>query len=149
METTLIGVEPIIEYIKVPSLIHVFSCGIAERVEDDMEYYRVPESTANSVKSPYVIEAGGNSMLPKIKPGDKLLVDHDAEPSNGDIVVAYVNGEFTIKHYNPVNGKIILSPSNPAFAPILIEEQDDFRILGVVSKIIIDAEKVITNRSDY
>jgi SOS-response transcriptional repressor LexA len=149
METTIIGVEPIIKYIKVPSLIHVFSCGPSERIEDDMEYYLVPENTANSVKSPYVIEAGGNSMLPKIKPGDKLLVDHDAQPTNGDIVVAYINGEFTIKHYYPVNGKIILSPSNSEYKPIIIEQHDDFRILGVVSKIIIDAEKVNTNRSEF
>lgn len=71
-------------------------------------------------------------MEPVITEGDKLLIDHNLQPKNGDIIVAYLNGDFLIKIYKPVNDQIILLSQNMDYDPILVNPDDNFQILGVV-----------------
>ena len=57
------------------------------------------------------------------------------QPADGDIVVAYVDGEFTIKFLdlkNRDNGYIMLRPANKKYPPIRIEATDNFQVWGVV-----------------
>lgn len=132
METRIISAEPIIKFIKIPSLISAYSCGFGNPYDDGYDFYEIPESSAKKAKSAYVIEATGNSLEPSIKPGDKLLVDHDKEPKSGDIIVVHYNGEFLVKHFKPVNGTILLVSENMDFDPIIVNDNDQFQILGVV-----------------
>lgn len=71
-----------------------------------------------------------------IHPGDLLVVDRSVEPSPGSIVVAAVDGEFTVKRFRRSNGKVILAPENPAFRPIEFAEDAELQIFGVVTSII-------------
>lgn len=72
-----------------------------------------------------------------ISPGDLVVVDKAATPRNGSIVVAYVNGEFTMKIIDlserKANGIIWLRPANSAYPPIRITADEDFRVWGVVT----------------
>ena len=70
-----------------------------------------------------------------IKNGDIAVIDRSLEPADGDIIVAFVNGEFTIKYLDLSHmseGYIELRPANPAYSPIRIDAEDNFRVWGVV-----------------
>ena len=67
--------------------------------------------------------------------GDLTVIDHSLEPNNGDIIVAYINNEFTIKTLDLSHrsqGYIELLPANPTYKPIRITDTDSFMVWGVV-----------------
>ncbi|MDE6078243.1 MAG: translesion error-prone DNA polymerase V autoproteolytic subunit [Muribaculaceae bacterium] len=82
----------------------------------------------------------GQSMINAgIDEGDIIVVDRALTPCQDDIVVAYVNGEFTMKYLDLSMrdfGEIWLRPGNDAYPPFRITPDDDCVIWGVVSKII-------------
>ena len=82
----------------------------------------------------------GDSMMDAgISDGDIAVIDRAQEPSDGDIVVAYINNEFTIKYLDlkhKKDGYIELRPANKNYKPIRIDEYDDFEVWGVVVWII-------------
>ena len=68
--------------------------------------------------------------------GDILVVDRSLDPRNNAIVIAMVNGEFTVKRILKKSGEISLMPENPMYSPIPIKEGTDFEVWGVVSHVI-------------
>ena len=69
-----------------------------------------------------------------IDDGDFIFVQKQNQATPGEIVVAWIDGEATVKRYYPESGRIRFQPSNPAMEPIYVR-QEDFRetqILGVV-----------------
>lgn len=78
----------------------------------------------------------GDSMIETgICDGDIAVIDRSLQPIDGDIIVAYVNGEFTIKYLSLSHkdeGYIELKPANPNYSPIRIDADDNFRVWGVV-----------------
>ena len=67
--------------------------------------------------------------------GDIAVIDRSLEPADSDIIVAFVNGEFTITYLDLSHmseGYIELRPANPAYSPIRIDAEDNFRVWGVV-----------------
>ncbi len=78
----------------------------------------------------------GDSMIEVgICDGDIAVIDRSLQPIDGDIIVAYVNGEFTIKYLSLSHkdeGYIELKPANPNYSPIRIDADDNFRVWGVV-----------------
>ena len=70
-----------------------------------------------------------------IDDGDIAVIDRSLEAQDGDIVVGYVNGEFTIKFLDlkhKADGYIELRPANKKYDPIRVEEYDEFEVWGVV-----------------
>lgn len=78
----------------------------------------------------------GDSMIQAgICDGDIAVIDRSLQPIDGGIIVAYVNGEFTIKYLDLSHkdeGYIELKPANPNYSPIRIDADDNFRVWGVV-----------------
>lgn len=70
-----------------------------------------------------------------INEGDIAVIDRSLQPTDGDVIVAYVNEEFTIKYLDLTHkeeGYIELRPANPDYSPIRIDSTDNFRVWGVV-----------------
>jgi DNA polymerase V len=89
--------------------------------------------------STFYVKCTGYSMIEAfIPPTAHLLVDRSLKPKNGDIVLAYVNGGFTVKYLQINERKSRLLPANKKFQPIEIEDGTDCQIWGVVTRIIID-----------
>lgn len=78
----------------------------------------------------------GDSMVDAgISDGDLAVIDRAVEAVHGDVIVAYVNEEFTIKFLDlshQKEGYIELRPANPQYRPIRISADDDFEVWGVV-----------------
>jgi DNA polymerase V len=71
-----------------------------------------------------------------IYPNDIIIVDRSLEAKHGDIVLAVVNGDFTLKRYCVKRGTVTLVSENPAYAPIVFIEGDEMQIWGVVKNSI-------------
>ena len=67
--------------------------------------------------------------------GDLLVVDRSRKPVHGDIVIAAIDGEFTVKRLQ-LNPVVMLIPENSAYAPIRINSEDTLDIFGVVTFIV-------------
>lgn len=78
----------------------------------------------------------GDSMKGRgIDDGDLLVIDKSLEPQDGDIVVAFIDGEFTLKtvRFDVKNQCIWLVPANEKYSPIRISEENNFLIWGVLT----------------
>ena len=84
--------------------------------------------------STYYLRVDGDSMEGAgIASGDIVVVDKSLEARSGDVVVAAVNGEFTLKRLKKQGVHVWLMPENPAYNPIALDETVDASIWGVVT----------------
>lgn len=84
--------------------------------------------------STFFVQVSGNSMINAgIFDGDILVIDKSLDPCDNSILVCFIDGEFTIKRVNKIDGSFYLIPDNPQFKPIKIDEHADFRLWGVVT----------------
>lgn len=80
----------------------------------------------------YLLRVQGDSMIDDgIFDGDLVGVHRMPEARNGQIVVARVGGEMTIKRLQRERDRIQLLPRNPAYAPIVVSPDQDFAIEGL------------------
>ena len=111
------------------------AAGFPSPAEDHMESSL--DLNQHLIKHPsatFYVYARGDSMVSAgIYDGDMLVVDRSLETKNDSIVVAIINGEFTVKSISKVNGKLYLIPHNTNYKPIEITEEMDFEIWGVVT----------------
>jgi DNA polymerase V len=83
----------------------------------------------------YLVTVIGWSMRDAgLLPKDVIIVDRSKNAKVGNIIMAMIDGEFTIKQLAlGENGNPVLLPANPDFKPIEITESMDFEIWGVVT----------------
>lgn len=109
--------------------------GVAEeRIEStlDLNEYCIKHPAAT-----FYVKSSGLSMIGVgIGDDDILVVDRSLEPRNNSIVIAVVNGEFTVKRILKRKGQVSLMPENPLYSPIVITEEIDFEVWGVVTHVI-------------
>lgn len=82
----------------------------------------------------FYLRACGDSMSPSIKENDIVVVDKALAPKVGDIVVATVDGDFTVKYLKKKNDSYYLVPENPAYKERLVNELVTF--FGVVTSVV-------------
>ena len=76
-----------------------------------------------------MIDAGINNS-------DVMVVDRALTPKNNDIILAVINGEFTVKRIKKNEDELYLMPANENYKPIKITEEMNFQVWGVVTFII-------------
>lgn len=86
----------------------------------------------------FAVRVTGESMTGAgIFAGDIAIIDRSLTPKSGQIVLALVDGEFTLKRYcRKRGGQVVLQAENAKFQGILIEENTAFEVWGVVSNSI-------------
>lgn len=101
-----------------------------ERINLNNFLIRHPDAT-------FVVRCTGNSMINAfIPPSCYLLIDRSLKAGNGDIVLAYINGEFTVKYLQVNEHRCKLIPANRKYREIEVAEEADLKIWGVVINII-------------
>jgi DNA polymerase V len=89
----------------------------------------------------FCVRAVGDSMLDaNIKSGDVMVVDRAKDPANNSIVLAVLNGEFTVKRIKKNDDELYLMPANEDYQPMKITDDMDFQVWGVVTFIIHKAQ---------
>ncbi len=99
--------------------------------------FTLPREWVNGDEA-FLLKVQGESMIgAHILPGDHALVRRQSSAENGDIVVALVNDEATVKRVLFRPGEVILQPENPSMAPIHVKQgEKSFQILGKVTGIL-------------
>lgn len=87
----------------------------------------------------YLLRVTGNSMIDAgILDGDLLAVHRTAEARSGQIVVARINDEVTVKRLRRRERNIVLEAANPEFDDIQVSNQDDFALEGLAVGVLRD-----------
>lgn len=124
--------------VKIPLYLNPVAAGFPAVTEDyideniDLNRHLVkhPETT-------FLVRVTGESMKDAgIHPNDMLIVDRSIEVNSGQVVIAVVNGELTVKRIRKNQDKLWLMPENKDFQPIEIDEHTDLHIWGVVTNVI-------------
>lgn len=85
----------------------------------------------------YFVRARGESMAGAgINDGDILVVDRSVTVTNRAIIIAALNGDFTVKRLIQEDGKVFLQPENDAYTPIEITPESGAEFFGVVTYVI-------------
>ena len=87
------------------------------------------EAFALRVKGDSMINAGINDK-------DLVIVSPNEQIKSGDIVVALLNDEATVKTFEKTNNKIRLIPENNSYKPIEVNNRDDFKLVGKVKGVV-------------
>lgn len=122
----------------VPLFEDPISAGFPSPAEDYVENnLDLNEFMIKHPASTFFVRVQGNSMREAgISSGDILVVDRSLEASNGKIIVAIVNGEFTVKRLVIESEKVRLMPANPSYPVMHIHSDTDFQVWGVVTYVI-------------
>jgi len=85
----------------------------------------------------FFVRVAGHSMIKAgIYSGDLLIVDRSLEAISGNIVVAVLNGDFTVKRFSKRGKRLFLVPENSNYNPIEITDESNFQVWGVVTNVI-------------
>ena len=110
-----------------------------EALDFNRDYIKHPEAS-------FYGDVSGNSMKDAgIFDGDRVIIDRAVEPHNGSIVLAWWNGDFTMKYLDLTHrdeGYIELRPANDDFPVFKIEDPDNFKVWGTVIHLIRTFETV-------
>lgn len=101
---------------------------LADNLSLDDLLIQNPEAT-------FLLKVSGDSMSEAgILPGDMVLVDKGEQPKSGDIVIAEVDGEWTMKYLKKRGENVVLIPANPKYQ--LIRPRKELKIAGVVTAVV-------------
>jgi len=96
--------------------------------------------TKEIVKNPaatFYARVSGVSMIDDgIDDGDLLVIDKSFEPYDNCLAVCYIDGEFTLKRFKRQKDHALLIPANKDYKPIIVTEENNFVIWGVVRYVI-------------
>lgn len=96
-------------------------------IDLNKELIKHPSSTFyGRVKGDSMIDAG-------IYDGDILVIDKSLDPTDGDMAVCYIDGEFTIKYIKIEKHIVSLIPANNHYKPIIVTPENEFLIWGIVT----------------
>ena len=85
--------------------------------------------------SSFLLQVSGDSMTGEgILAGDLVIVEKGRQPRSGDVVIAEVDGEWTIKYFRKQGRQVVLEAANPKYPAI--RPRTDLRIGGVVTAVI-------------
>ncbi|MCU6478993.1 translesion error-prone DNA polymerase V autoproteolytic subunit [Arthrobacter sp. A2-55] len=96
----------------------------------DLNKHLIPSRT-----STFVVRVSGDSMVGAgISDGDEIIVDRALKPADGNVIVAVLDGELTVKRLRIGHAGVVLTAENPAYPDIPVPELADFSCWGVVTR---------------
>ena len=82
----------------------------------------------------FMAYANVNSMVQSgIHHGDILVIDRSLSARDGDVIIALLHGEFTVKQVSIIDGLLFLVPKNPQYSSVKITSEMEFEVWGVVT----------------
>lgn len=120
-----------------PFFIERVPCGFPSPAQDYVEQQLdLNDLLVQRPSATYFIKVSGDSMIDGgISDGDMLVVDSSVKAEHGAIVVAAVEGKFTVKRLQ-LRPTVQLVPMNSAYTPIIIGDEDLLDVFGVVMYVI-------------
>ena len=110
--------------------------GFPSPAEEELrDIISLDEFLINRPDSSFLLQVAGDSMIEEgIKEGDLVIIEKGRDPKNGDIVVAEVDGEWTLKYFRREGQDVVLEAANSRYP--LIRARAELRVGGVVSAVV-------------
>ncbi|MGB3547846.1 MAG: translesion error-prone DNA polymerase V autoproteolytic subunit [Saprospiraceae bacterium] len=114
------------------------SAGFPSPADDYLEeHLDVGDYLVKNPTATFFVRVQGDSMVGAgIHPDDILVVDRSLAARHNTIIIAVLNGEFTVKRLYKKGGDIRLVPENPRYASLSIRDGDEFDVWGVVAHVL-------------
>jgi repressor LexA len=124
-------------FVKIPVIGRV-AAGIPINAVENLEGSLVVDpSFLKKAEDAFALRVKGDSMINAgINDKDLVIVSPKEQAKNGDIVVAMLNDEATVKKFEFINNKIRLIAENNAYLPIEVNREDDFKLIGKVKGVV-------------
>ncbi|MEI8341654.1 MAG: translesion error-prone DNA polymerase V autoproteolytic subunit [Verrucomicrobiota bacterium] len=124
--------------LRIPLFSTPVQAGFPSPADDHMDKaLDLNEHLVSNPASTFFVKAKGDSMKDAgIMSGDIMIVDKSVSPKDKQIVVAMLDGEFTVKRLRRKSGQVFLVAENNAFPPIEITSEQELVIWGVVTFVI-------------
>ncbi len=122
----------------IPLMSHTIPAGFPSPADDYIED-RIDLNThlITHREATFILRVSGWSMVNAgIHDDDEIIVDRALNAAHGNIVVAVINNELTVKRLHKTDSEIRLIPENPEFKDILIGSDEDLIIWGVVTRVL-------------
>jgi DNA polymerase V len=118
------------------------SAGFPSPAEDHIDkLLDLNELVVRNEAATFMMRVSGRSMEEAgISDGDIIVVDRSREVKQRAIVIAYLDGEFTVKRIAKMNGHVYLVAEHEDYEPIIVTEEMDFIVWGVVTHVISNVE---------
>ncbi|EHA9308053.1 translesion error-prone DNA polymerase V autoproteolytic subunit [Escherichia coli] len=125
------------EIVTFPLFSDLVQCGFPSPAADYVEQrIDLNQLLIQHPSATYFVKASGDSMIDGgISDGDLLIVDSAITASHADIVIAAVDGEFTVKKLQ-LRPTVQLIPMNSAYSSITISSEDTLDVFGVVIHVV-------------
>lgn len=136
MKITRVEQREVASFLPLPFFTSSVPAGFPSPADDYIESsLDLNEYLIKHPSSTYFARAAGDSMIERgIMDKALLIVDRAIEPRQGQVVIAAINGELTCKILDIKNKQLIAA--NPSYAPVLIAEDSDVLLEGVVIHVI-------------
>jgi len=123
---------------RVPLFGALVQAGFPSPADDYLEsYIDLNEALVSNKAATFFVKVEGDSMVNAgIYTGDMLIVDRSLNAKHGNVVVAMVEGEFTVKRFVKIRGRTYLYPENQNYKPLDVTELEEFMVWGVVTTVI-------------
>ena len=124
--------------IRVPLFSHKVPAGFPSPADDYIEArLSLDQHLITNKDATFFVRAKGNSMVDAgIFDGDLLVVDKSLTPSSGNIVIAIIDGDLTVKRLVLRDNKTILKPENLRFKEIELKDGQELQVWGVVTSTV-------------
>jgi len=124
-------------FIKIPIIGRV-AAGLPINAVENLEGSLVVDpSFLKKAEDAFALRVKGDSMINAgINDKDLVIVSPKEQAKNGDIVVAMLNDEATVKKFEFINNKIRLIAENNTYLPIEVKSEDDFKLIGKVKGVV-------------
>jgi SOS regulatory protein LexA len=105
--------------------------------EDLAETMSLDNYLIQNKEATFMLRVSGESMIDAgIQPGDMLIVERRSDAKDGDIIVAFIDGGYTVKFLRKRQGRVWLEAANERFKDIVPAESEELKIMAVVKAVI-------------
>jgi repressor LexA len=124
-------------FIKLPVVGRVAAGSPILAVENIESTMVIDSSYLKNAENAFALRVQGDSMINAgIKEGDLVIVSPGENSKNGDIIVALLDDEATVKRLQVKSQEVTLIPENDNYNPIVVKEKESFKIIGKIKGIV-------------
>lgn len=122
-------IQPIDSWKNIP-IIGNIACGSPILANENIDGFQAIPSNLVSQDNVFGLKCKGDSMEPTIKNGALVIIHQQPTIEDNEIAAVLINDSATLKRVKHVDNTILLLPDNQKYSPIVLNENDDNRILG-------------------
>jgi SOS regulatory protein LexA len=117
-------------------LLGIVEAGFPSPAEEELiDTMSLDDYLIDNKEASYLLEVKGDSMINAgILPGDVVIVERTHAPRVGDIVIAEIDGDWTMKYLRKRGDTLSLAPANPRYKPIV--PKNELKVVAVVTAVV-------------